>query len=56
MGFLGGLIIGIFVGCLIGIFVIALVSANGNTDCENCKQAKYCDCVDKDRVKDRNEF
>lgn len=56
MGFLGGLIIGIFVGCLIGFFLMALISANGNTDCEDCTQAKHCNSADKDRVKDRNEF
>lgn len=56
MGFLGGLIIGLFVGCLIGIFTMTLVSANGHTNLEDCEQAKYCSGVDDNKVEDRNEF
>lgn len=56
MGFLGGLIIGLLVGCLVGIFTIAIVSANGRTECDYCERAKYCNGVDKDKVKDKNEF
>ena len=39
MGFLGGLIIGIFLGCVTGIFIVALFSVNKKDEEEekNCK-------------------
>lgn len=56
MGFLGGLIVGLFVGGLVGIFTIAIASANSRAECDYYERAKHCNSVDKNKVKDRNEF